>query len=234
LPDKSMGAILGPEISDTVNRLLEGRSNINLLEAGCGSASYFNFAPTVRSVGIDISAAQLERNTVLHEKIQGDLETYPLPRNQFDIVVCWDVIEHLSHPRKALLNMFEATKPGGFVILGFPNLASFKGLATKFTPFWFHKLSYAFMKYKSTPFKTYLRFAILPGEVANFARANGFSVIYSKLLEGGMTRRVRERFWICKIGFATMNLAARIATLGSCQSLYFDSCAFVLQKNGAG
>jgi len=226
-----MGAILGPEISDTVNRLLNGRSSINLLEAGCGSASYFNFAPTVRSVGIDISAEQLDRNTVLQEKIRGDLETYPLPRNQFDVVVCWDVIEHLSHPRKALLNLFEATKPGGFVILGFPNLASFKGLATKFTPFWFHKLSYKLMRYKSTPFKTYLRFAVLPGQVAKFARANGLSVIYSKLIEGGMTRRVRERFWVLKIGFAAMNLAARIATLGKCQSLYFDSCALVLQKN---
>ena len=46
-----------------------------------------------------------------------------------------------------------------------------------------------------------------------------------------MTTRVRERFWILKLGFAAMNLAARIATLGKCQSLYFDSCALVLQKN---
>ena len=226
-----MGAALGPEISETVNRLLKGKSSINLLEAGCGSASYFNFAPSVKSVGIDISAEQLARNTVLEEKIQGDLETYPLPKNQFDVVVCWDVIEHLSHPRKALLNLFDAARPGGFVILGFPNLASFKGLATKFTPFWFHKLSYKFMRYKSTPFRTYLRFAVLPGQVIKFARANGFSVIYSKLLEGGMTKRVRERFWVLKAGFATMNLAARAATLGRCQSLYFDSCALVLQKS---
>jgi hypothetical protein len=63
-----MGAVLGGEISEKVNSLLVGKSSIKLLEAGCGSASYFNFAPAVKYVGIDNSQEQLDRNEVIQEK----------------------------------------------------------------------------------------------------------------------------------------------------------------------
>jgi 2-polyprenyl-3-methyl-5-hydroxy-6-metoxy-1,4-benzoquinol methylase len=228
-----MGAMLQSEISEKVNSMLAGRSSIKLLEAGCGSASYFTFAPEVKSVGIDISREQLDRNKVIHEKILGDLQTYSLPEGEFDVVVCWDVIEHLSRPRDALMNMFRATRPDGVVILGFPNLASFKGVVTKMTPLWFHTFFYWLMKYKSRPFKTYLRFAILPTKVVRFAEENGFSVAYSRLIEGGVTKQVTERFWPLRLLLSTLDLGARVLTFGKSRSLYLDSCAFVL-KNEKG
>ena len=46
-------------------------------------------------VGLDISPSALDRNRLLDDRIVGDLETYPLPRKAFDVVVCWDVLEHL-------------------------------------------------------------------------------------------------------------------------------------------
>ena len=98
---------------------------------------YFNFAPAIKTVGIDISREQLDRNKVIQERILGDIQTYPLPRDEFVVVVCWDVIEHLAKPTDALVNMFNATKPAGFVILGFPNLASLKGSSRRQRPFGF-------------------------------------------------------------------------------------------------
>jgi 2-polyprenyl-3-methyl-5-hydroxy-6-metoxy-1,4-benzoquinol methylase len=222
--------MLGDEISEKVNAFLGQRSSIKLLEAGCGSMSYFKFAPSVVSTGIDISREQLERNAVIQEKIQGDLQTYPLPQDTFDVVVCWDVIEHLPRPQQALKNLFQTLKPGGYFILGFPNVASFKGLLTKFTPLWFHEAFYRFMKYQSHPFKAYLRFAILPGRVIAFAHQNGLEVVYQRMIEGKMTRRFRERFWVARATFGVVDFLARLVTLGKLQSMYWDSCALVLHK----
>jgi len=223
--------MLFEEISDKMNSLLRDRKSIKLLEAGCGSRSHFKFAPEVWSVGIDISKEQLDRNQVIQEKILGDLQSYPLPREEFDIVVCWDLVEHLSRPRDALRNMFQATKPDGFVILGFPNLASFKGLVTKFSPFWFHETFYRFMKYQSHPFRTYLRFAVLPERVMMFAQENGLQVVYHRLIEGDMTRHFRERLLLARALFALIDLAARIVSLGGIQSFHLDSCALILRKD---
>lgn len=220
----------GPLISDRANRLLKGRENKTLLEAGCGSASYFGFDDIVKSVGIDIDEDQLQKNTLLDEKILGDLETYPLPTAEYDVVVCWDVIEHLSRPQKALANLFNSVKPGGLVILGFPNLISFKGMATKVTPFWFHEAFYRFMKYSARHFPTYLRLDIIPSRVVSFAERNGLSIEYYEIIEGGLTARVRKRFWILNKFFQLTNLCWRILTLGRSKSLFLDSCMLIMRK----
>jgi len=218
-------------ISDQVNAHLQGKTGLKLLEAGCGSASYFRFANVAKSVGIDISKEQLERNHVLHEKILGDLQTYLLPAEEFDIVVCWDVIEHLSRPRDALLNMLNAVKPGGVLVLGFPNLLSFKGLVTKMTPHWFHVLFYRLMNYEFRPFQTYLRLAILPSRVVGFAQTNGFTPIFYRLHEGGVTRRLKQRSRLIRCLFALTDVMVRFIFFGKCNSLYLDNCALILKRD---
>src|SRR5215467_4422975 len=78
---------------------------VAVLEAGCGSTSdvYLPFDKEV--VGIDIDPEQLRHNDRVKTKIQGDLQTYELPRNQFDLIACVDVLEHLPLPDKAMTNM---------------------------------------------------------------------------------------------------------------------------------
>jgi SAM-dependent methyltransferase len=221
-------------IADQVNALNRDRRDLTLLEAGCGSASYFHFANVSRTVGIDTDPGQLEHNQALHEKILGDLQTYALHPNAFDIVVCWDVIEHLSRPRDALHNMFNCLKPGGVLVLGFPNLWSFKGLATKLTPYRCHELFYRCMKYRGRHFPTYLRVAVLPDRVIAYAQENGFQVIFKKLHEGGVTRRFKERFWPGRVLLSLSDLIVRLFSLGHCQSLYLDNCALILLKTVTG
>ena len=114
-------------VCEVTNQLLNGKPRIKLLEAGCGSYTHIKFNPEVYAVGIDISKEQLERNVTVQEKILGDLEQYPLPRDEFDVAICWMVLEHLPNPQQAMRNMFDCVKPGGLVILGFPNLLSIKG-----------------------------------------------------------------------------------------------------------
>jgi len=219
-------------VSEMANSLLDGKSHIKLLEAGCGSASHVRFKAMVHAVGIDISKEQLEQNAVVQEKILGDIQKYSLPKEEFDVVVCWMVLEHLSRPKDALLNLFGSVKPQGLLILGFPNLLSFKGIVTKITPFWFHRLFYQFMKYKSRPFPTYLRMAILPKKMMRLAQDNGFSVVFCRLVEGGVTKKLKSRFWFMGLAFPVVNSVMQFISFGKLPSLLLDNCAMILRKRG--
>jgi len=217
-------------VSNAANSFLEGKTCIKLLEAGCGSASHVKFNPAVHAVGIDISREQLNRNTVVQEKILGDLQEYPLPKAEYDVAVCWMVLEHLRQPKAALFNLFHTVKPQGLLILGIPNLFSFKGMVTKFTPYWFHVLFYRIMKAKSRPFPTYLRMSILPKKLVHLAEKNGFSVVYFKLIEGGDSIRVKNRFWLIRSAFFVLDSVLRVISLGKLPSLSLDNCFMVLRK----
>jgi SAM-dependent methyltransferase len=105
-----------------------------VLEAGCGSTSDVELPFEKTVVGIDIDSEQLKHNDKLDSKIQGDLQTYELPRNAFDIVVCVDVLEHLPYPERAVANMSGSLKPGGYLLVAGPELYSYKGLVAKYTP----------------------------------------------------------------------------------------------------
>lgn len=225
-------AELEEAVSEMANSLLDGKSHVKLLEAGCGSASHVRFEADVHAVGIDISMQQLEQNFGVREKILGDIQEYPLPKGEFDVVVCWMVLEHLPRPKDAMLNLFGSVKPRGLLILGFPNLLSFKGIVTKVTPYWFHRLFYQFMKYKFRPFPTYLRVAILPKKVMRLAEDNGFSVAFCKLVEGGVVQKVRSRFWLMDVAFRVLDSVVQVICFGKSQSLLLDKCAMILRKRG--
>ncbi len=226
-----MPPLLHEQVCEAANAVLNGKSHIKVLEAGCGSASRMRFNAGVHTVGIDISEEELAKNTAVHDRILGDIQDYPLPSGEFDVVVCWMVLEHLSRPRDALANLFRAVKPGGLVILAFPNPASIKGIVTKFTPFWFHRAFYRVMRYKSRHFPTYLRSEILPERVIRLAKENGFSLAFYRLAEGNVPKKFRERFKLANLAFPVIDSVGRLVSLGRWQTALLDECAIVIQKN---
>jgi SAM-dependent methyltransferase len=163
-----------------------GRDHLKVLEAGCGSASYIHFGPNAFLVGIDISDKQLQRNKELDEKIVGDIQRYDFSPSIFDIIICWNVLEHLSEPEMALKRFAAAVKPNGLIILALPNVYSLKGLITKFTPLQFHIWVYPYLfgrlrewgKDDIGPFKTYLRLSIAPKQLKSFADQHGLRIVF--------------------------------------------------------
>lgn len=221
------------EISEFCNSFLEGKARIRMLEAGCGSASRLKLKAAVDAVGIDISCDQLVRNTTVQEKILADIQDYPLPRNAFDVAVCWWVLEHLARPHDALTNLFGSLKQEGLLILVFPNLLSLKGMATKFAPFWFHKLYYRLMKWKSHPFRTYLRRDILPKNLIRFAQQNGFSPVYFSLTEADtIIRRARNSSQLVNLAYLAVASILKAVSFGRLDSLSLECCAMILKKQG--
>ena len=170
-------------LESIVDTLLAGRRNIKILEAGCGSMSHFKYRTDAYLIGIDISQEQLYRNSILKEKILGDLQENSLPSSHFDLIICWDVLEHLPRPELALKNMAKAVNDGGVILLASPNVLTVRGLLTKFTPHWLHVWYYRYIvgfKQAGTPgnypFESYHRFSMAPPAITKFAKKNNLSV----------------------------------------------------------
>jgi SAM-dependent methyltransferase len=117
-----------------------GARPISVYEAGGGSTSYIHFAGlnVTRITLVDIDPHQVSRNDIAHETIVGDLQTIELPAGSFDLIICYNVIEHLPLLSDALERMARAVKRGGLVVIGAPVPMSLNGLAARFTPHFVH------------------------------------------------------------------------------------------------
>lgn len=222
-------------VQQVINRLLAGKAKPSVLEAGCGSLSRIELPEDCKLIGIDISARQLERNTMLDEKILGDIQTYALGPERFDLIVSWDVIEHLSTPNQALDNMIAALRPGGALLLAFPNFWSLKGLITKFTPFGFHAWFYRWVLgdrrevAELDQFPTFFRRSIsLPNLRAKAAHHN-LAVLFEEIYEGPVQTDMRHRNALFNFLFAALGVVSRILTLGRLD-LGLSDCILVLQR----
>jgi cyclopropane fatty-acyl-phospholipid synthase-like methyltransferase len=152
---------------------LEG---LRVLEAGCGANSNLEME-NCAVVGVDISPHQLNRNKSAQVKICADLCTHENESwtHSFDLIVCWDVLEHLKSPRTVLEKFGRWLKPDGRLVLVFPNAQTLKGQVTKHSPYFFHKLFYRIAsgtpinadKEDKGPFKTVTANEIKIQEVIN-------------------------------------------------------------------
>jgi SAM-dependent methyltransferase len=201
----------------------DGRQGVEVLEAGCGEyPSPLGLGDRARIVGIDTSEAQLARNSWAHEKIQGDIVTYAFPAGGYDVVVCWDVLEHLPEPEGALDNLARATRPGGLLVIKVPNVMSAKGLVTKFTPHWFHVWIYRHVfgyanpgVGDTPPFHTYLRWSIRPRALRRFSRRRGLGLEMLGTYEADKQQGIRERLHLQGRLWRILRGGVRLVTLGA-------------------
>ncbi|MCA9483973.1 MAG: methyltransferase domain-containing protein [Nitrospina sp.] len=208
-------------LQDRIDQLLPQDRGLRILEAGCGSVSHISFGTVEHLVGIDISEKQLGRNEQLNEKILGDLQTYELGKETFDVIVSWDVLEHIEHPEKALMNFFQATRPGGLIILAAPNFWSLKGMVTWILPHRMHVWFYRYVigdKRAGTqdfgPFKTYLKSSMWPENICKSAEGQGFSVEMFDEYEGPVPRHLRTKSKVFDLAFSLLGGVSRVLTAG--------------------
>ena len=101
-----------------------------LLEIGCASGWFLGEARAVgyEVVGIEpaeeMAAAARERSGA--EVYAAMLEDASLDPGSFDVAVAWHVLEHLARPRDTLAGVRTALRPGGWLLLELPNIASLR------------------------------------------------------------------------------------------------------------
>ena len=179
-----------------------GMSVPKIYEAGGGSAS--SLPADVISRGqvtvVDIDKTQLERNAYAHEKVLGDIQQKEFPDGSFDLISCFNVIEHLDAPDKAIKHFFRALAPKGLLFIGAPNPLSFSGWITRVTPHWVHVQYYRrVLGYKaaglpgSVPFPTVFNPVVRPPQLIEFCREIGFNVLYFCEYEGMIYENTAQR-----------------------------------------
>ena len=173
-------------LGDFIKNHFANQQEVKVLDAGCGSVTHVKLLSHYKVTGIDISEQQLERNKQnISEKICGDIQTYPLESQSFDMIICWWVLEHLKYPQKAMQNFKKALKTNGLIVLAIPNIWSVKGIVTKLTPTFVHIWFYRYVaksklsgKNGQGPFKTYLKTNISPINIKQFAAKNKLEVVH--------------------------------------------------------
>lgn len=98
-----------------------------LLDIGCGLGFFVKKAndyPKWQTFGYEISktAADFAANKLkLANIFCGKAEEADFPKNYFDIITLWDVIEHIPHPDKMLTYISSILKDDGFLFIHTPN-----------------------------------------------------------------------------------------------------------------
>ncbi|MCX7702846.1 MAG: class I SAM-dependent methyltransferase [Planctomycetota bacterium] len=95
-----------------------------LLDVGCGSKPYFYlFKQVDEYIGMDIPLdiyEDKESKAVARKSaidVYGSALDIPFKSESFDAVVCFQVLEHLPEPARAVSEMARCLKPGGHLIL---------------------------------------------------------------------------------------------------------------------
>lgn len=83
-------------------------SHDRTLDIGCGDNYYVNLFPNKISLDIDSKRKP---------DIVADVYNLPFVDNEFDIILCTEVLEHLIYPSCAISEMRRVLKPGGKLIL---------------------------------------------------------------------------------------------------------------------
>jgi SAM-dependent methyltransferase len=125
------------------------KGRIHILEAGCGRRWPYRFDDVdFVLTGVDIDAQALrirqEERQDLHRAVLGDLRTVAFDRHSFDIIYSAYVLEHVPQTERVLLNFLDWVKPGGLIILKFPDRDSVYGFVTRITP---HRAHIAYKRY---------------------------------------------------------------------------------------
>ena len=98
-----------------------------LLDAGAAYGYFVKVAePYFESQGLEVSeyAAKIARDEFHANVRQGDIERSGFSDEEFDVVVMWDIIEHIIHPAEAAREAHRILKPGGFLFISTDDAAN--------------------------------------------------------------------------------------------------------------
>jgi SAM-dependent methyltransferase len=99
-----------------------------MLDLGCSSGGFLGFfrCDSWKLYGIEMSsecARRAQETTGAHVFV-GDILGAPFAPESFDVVTCFDVLEHLYHPRAVLEKVAKWLKPDGIFYVQVPNIES--------------------------------------------------------------------------------------------------------------
>lgn len=117
---------------------LELPKKVRVLDFGCGDGLFLaqlrDSFPFFELYGLDLSMVAVEKGKRLYNLnnlVSGEINEETFPKDFFDLITMYHVVEHLQEPDKVLNRLFYVLKPGGKIVITTPNedyllLKSFK------------------------------------------------------------------------------------------------------------
>lgn len=116
--------------AEFILRNIPEKKKLRILEIGCGRGFYegavATLFPSSSITGIDLNGeyvSQAKRN-IQSDRVHfatGDATRLSFPDNFFDIVLCTEVLEHITSDRLVLQEMYRVLKKGGKAIITVPH-----------------------------------------------------------------------------------------------------------------
>jgi len=111
-----------------------------VLDIGCGNGRFLSYLISAghQGYGVELPGASARRAATVPGLVLkvGRLEEGDFPAHFFDLITLWHVYEHLEEPAATLDQIARILKPGGYLKLSLPNIASWQ--ARIFAGHWFH------------------------------------------------------------------------------------------------
>ncbi len=110
---------------DTIRNIVSLEStSLSILDVGCRTGDFLlHWDSSDRRVGVELNKenAQLATQRGLHVH-NNFIERVPFGDQQFDVVSCYAVLEHLSDPLPILVKLSELVKRGGVLVIMIPSI----------------------------------------------------------------------------------------------------------------
>ncbi len=110
-----------------VSQYLENNVAPSVLDVGCHGGTFTNqiskVLPESKIFGIDISENAIKYAKKKYKKISFSVaraEALPFKKNSFELVTCFEVLEHVKKPKEIIKEFFRILKPGGNLIIIVP------------------------------------------------------------------------------------------------------------------
>ena len=107
-----INSFLSNTVKAVVSKIVKNRCGLSVLDVGCGLKPYKAFFGNTidRYVGLDLSKDS-------NADVIGAGGNFPIKDESFDIVVSFQVLEHVSDPMAVLKELNRVSKSSGFLVL---------------------------------------------------------------------------------------------------------------------
>ncbi len=157
-----------------------------VLNAGCGTRPR---APVKGSclavVGVDVEGGG---NPGVDTFVHADLQKLPFKNKSFDMITCYETVEHLVNPEACFNEFSRICRDGAIAIIVTPNVLHYANFLIMITPYafheWFAKTFLGASRYYTESFPTRYR-ANTPWKLKQMMEKSGFKTIEVRCIDGG-------------------------------------------------
>jgi 2-polyprenyl-3-methyl-5-hydroxy-6-metoxy-1,4-benzoquinol methylase len=110
--------------------IFRNKQSGSILDLGCSAGGFLG---TMKGESWKLFGIEMEATTAAKAKAAtgaevfvGDAVDAPFAAESFDVITCFDVLEHVYRPRQFLTKVLEWLKPGGIFYVALPNIDSWE------------------------------------------------------------------------------------------------------------